>query len=72
MNPAEAAEEAPSDPDTDAFFKTGKEDQGGVKAANHMTQKWARYGTFHACSEREEGRSSVAHQSTSVLIFLIV
>lgn len=24
MNPAEAAEEAPSDPDTDAFYKTGK------------------------------------------------
>lgn len=25
MNPAEAAEEAPSDPDTDAFYKTGRE-----------------------------------------------
>lgn len=25
MNPAEAAEEAPGDPDTDAFYKTGKE-----------------------------------------------
>lgn len=24
MNPAEAAEEAPSDPDTDAFYKTGR------------------------------------------------
>ncbi|KAI9547011.1 hypothetical protein NQZ68_021681 [Dissostichus eleginoides] len=26
MNPAEAAEEAPSDPDTDAFYKTGRGD----------------------------------------------
>lgn len=25
MNPAEAAEEAPSDPDTDAFYRTGRE-----------------------------------------------
>lgn len=25
MNPAEAAEEAPSDPDTDAFYKTGRD-----------------------------------------------
>lgn len=32
MNPAEAAEEAPSDPDTDAFYKPGKENGCGSSA----------------------------------------
>ncbi|XP_077393582.1 kalirin isoform X1 [Festucalex cinctus] len=34
MNPAEAAEEAPSDPDTDAFFKTGSLRTEGIKASD--------------------------------------
>ncbi|KAM4559204.1 kalirin isoform 1-T1 [Odontesthes bonariensis] len=34
MNPAEAAEEAPSDPDTDAFFKTGSLRTEGLKASD--------------------------------------
>ncbi|XP_031163390.1 kalirin isoform X1 [Sander lucioperca] len=34
MNPAEAAEEAPSDPDTDAFYKTGSLRTEGIKASD--------------------------------------
>ncbi|XP_041858726.1 kalirin isoform X2 [Melanotaenia boesemani] len=34
MNPAEAAEEAPSDPDTDAFYKTGSFRTEGIKASD--------------------------------------
>ncbi|XP_024142533.1 kalirin isoform X2 [Oryzias melastigma] len=34
MNPAEAAEEAPSDPDTDAFYKTGSSRTEGIKASD--------------------------------------
>ncbi|XP_035770529.1 kalirin-like [Neolamprologus brichardi] len=34
MNPAEAAEEAPSDPDTDAFYKTGPFRTEGIKASD--------------------------------------
>ncbi|XP_049583381.1 kalirin isoform X1 [Syngnathus scovelli] len=34
MNPVEAAEEAPSDPDTDAFFKTGSLRTEGIKASD--------------------------------------
>ncbi|XP_075870077.1 kalirin isoform X2 [Nelusetta ayraudi] len=34
MNPAEAAEEAPSDPDTDAFYRTGSLRTEGVKASD--------------------------------------
>ncbi|XP_026150975.1 kalirin isoform X4 [Mastacembelus armatus] len=34
MNPAEAAEEAPSDPDTDAFYKTGSFRTDGIKASD--------------------------------------
>lgn len=30
MNPAEAAEEAPSDPDTDAFYKTGRKSRAAA------------------------------------------
>ncbi|XP_054870922.1 kalirin isoform X2 [Amphiprion ocellaris] len=34
MNPGEAAEEAPSDPDTDAFYKTGSFRTEGIKASD--------------------------------------
>ncbi|XP_029348731.1 kalirin [Echeneis naucrates] len=34
MNPAEAAEEAPSDPDTDAFYRTGSFRTEGIKASD--------------------------------------
>ncbi|KAM9341804.1 kalirin [Pholidichthys leucotaenia] len=34
MNPTEAAEEAPSDPDTDAFYKTGSSRTEGIKASD--------------------------------------
>ena len=43
MNPAEAAEEAPSDPDTDAFFKTGRKSrtmsQKGITTGGDSSQR---------------------------------
>lgn len=37
MNPAEAAEEAPSDPDTDAFYKTGRKTRLQISKICHKS-----------------------------------
>lgn len=54
MNPAEAAEEAPSDPDTDAFYKTGRESRKHADAHGRR----ARVGAPRVC----QGRSDQQHK----------
>lgn len=81
MNPAEAAEEAPSDPDTDAFYKTGRKSRQGPRKPAQIRHKSGTTGVYvskrrlnkrmkpsehqQKCAENEQKSAPCIHTGSS-------